>query len=98
MRIDQMASSWKDEWFTLIFSMPLINLFASPFVDLVMIGNYQQGMLADAASVALNNLDQAPDWYVFIVIMMVCLSYGYRKGLDQILGLVNKFKNKKESK
>ncbi|AOQ26821.1 hypothetical protein [Vibrio phage S4-7] len=91
-RIKQMELSWKDEWFTLLFSIPLVNLFISPFVDLIMIGEYQEGMLASAANTALQNLDSAPTWYVFIIVVMVMLSYGYRKGIDQILGIWSKFR------
>lgn len=93
-RVEQMKNSWKDEWFTFLFSIPLVGLFLSPFFDLLLIGQYEAGMLGEAANTALANLDSAPSWYVIIVITMVMLSYGYRKGIDKILSVMNFGKNK----
>ena len=92
-RIKMMNSSWRDEWFTLLFSIPLLNLFISPFVDIVMVAEYREGMLAEAASEALTNLDNAPLWYIVIVLIMFCLSFGYEKGIDKILDVMNTKKN-----
>ena len=93
-RVRQMEKSWKDEFWLIVFSIPLLNMFISPFIDLVMIGEYKQGMLSDAASLALNNLDTAPTWYIVVILMMTFLSWGYRKGLDQVLSLLSLGKNK----
>ena len=93
-RVKQMDKSWKDEWWLVIFSIPLVNMFLSPFVDLMMLGTYQEGMLASAASEALKNLDTAPTWYIVVILMMTFLSWGYRKGLDQVMGLFNFKKGK----
>ena len=87
-RVRQMDKSWKDEWWLLVFSIPLLNMFLSPFLDLYMVGVYKEGMLAVAASEALQNLDTAPTWYIVVILMMTFLSWGYRKGLDQVLGLL----------
>ena len=86
-RVNQMRYSWKDEFWLIVFSIPLLNMFLSPFVDLMMLPTYEKGMLANAASEALSNLDNAPDWYVVIIFIMCCLSWGYRKGIDQLLGI-----------
>ncbi len=88
-RVRQMDKSWKDEWWLIIFSIPLVNMFLSPFVDLVMVGAYKEGMLAQAASEALKNLDTAPTWYIVVILMMTFLSWGYRKGLDQVMSMFN---------
>ncbi|BAV80890.1 hypothetical protein [Vibrio phage RYC] len=93
-RIRQMDRSWKDEWWLILFSIPLVNMFISPFVDLYMAGKYETGMLANAASQALQNLDNAPTWYIVTILMMVFLSWGYRQGLDKVLGLFNFSKGK----
>lgn len=80
---DARKGSWGDEWFIIIFSFPLINLFISPFVDLYMEdGAYQKGQLADAAYKSLQSLDTAPDWYITILLIMVAASFGYRKLAD----------------
>ena len=89
-RVKQMAKSFKDEWFMILFSIPLINMFISPFVDLFFLDSYQDGMLATAASEALQNLDKAPMWYTAIIIMMTCLSWGYRRGIDGILNIITR--------
>lgn len=91
--ITQMQTSWKDEWFLILFSLPLIAMFLSPFIDLIMTADeYKDGMLGQAAMEALRNLDAAPDWYVYIVTVMVMVSYGYRKGIDKLFSLFKKGK------
>ncbi len=87
-RVKQMSTSWKDEWFLILFSIPLVNLFISPFVDLLYVDTYKQGMLATAATEALNNLDSAPLWFIIVILTMLFLSWGYRKGLDRVIDLV----------
>lgn len=89
MRVRQMEHSWKDEWWLFIYSIPLLNMFVSPFVDLIMIGTYKQGMLAEAAAESLANLSAAPSWYILIIIVMTFLSWGYRKGIDQVLSILS---------
>lgn len=86
--IRQMETSWKDEWFLILFSTPLVAMFLSPFIDIYMIeGEYKDGMLGRAAMEALHNLDAAPDWYVYLVTVIVLVSYGYRKGIDKMFSL-----------
>ncbi|UUW39751.1 putative TMhelix containing protein II [Vibrio phage VPMCC14] len=91
--IRQMETSWKDEWFLILFSLPLIAMFLSPFIDLFFIeGGYREGILGEAAMVALKNLDACPDWYTYIVTVMVMVSYGYRKGIDKLFSLMKRGK------
>ncbi|AUR83467.1 TMhelix containing protein [Vibrio phage 1.034.X._10N.261.46.B7] len=75
----QMAGSWKDEYLLILFSLPLIGMFTSPFIDLIMADTYHNGDLLTASTQALHNLEGAPDWYINIVVMMVAVSFGYRK-------------------
>lgn len=91
-RIKMMKSSWMDEVTYFLFYLPLLNMFISPFVDLVMIGEYKQGMLAEAASLALTNLNNSPSWYIVMVVILACLSVGYSKGIEKILNTMNVFK------
>jgi hypothetical protein len=74
----QMASSLKDEWWTFWLSLPLIGIFISPFIDLIMIGEYTQGMIMSAALKGLNGLEQAPVWYTYLVGISVSASFGIR--------------------
>lgn len=91
--IVQMQRSFKDEWFLILFSLPLIALFISPFLDLFLtFSDYKEGMLSQAAMQSLKNLDSAPDWYTYIITVMCMVSFGYRKGIDKLYSL---FKNKK---
>jgi len=91
-RVRQMSTSYKDEWFMFLFSIPLVNMFISPFVDLMYMTEYKDNMLADAAAEALQNLDSAPVWYIVIILTMVFLSWGYRRGLDTVVDLIIKRK------
>ena len=91
-RVRQMSTSYKDEWFMFLFSIPLVNMFISPFVDLMYMTEYRDNMLADAAAEALQNLDSAPTWYIIIILTMVFLSWGYRRGLDTVVDLIVKRK------
>ena len=75
-----------------LFSIPLVNMFISPFVDLMYMTEYKDNMLADAAAEALQNLDSAPIWYIVIILTMVFLSWGYRRGLDTVVDLIVKRK------
>ena len=59
------GESWKDEWFTLLFSIPLVLAFipsAVPFVE--------QGFKV---------LDMMPDWYKQALAVLVAASVGYQK-------------------
>lgn len=83
-----MKDSWKDEWFTIIFSIPLVSTMISPFVDLVVMlytgGSYVDGQLLTAGLEALAGLDLAPTWYTTLLGVMVGASFGVKsitKGL-----------------
>lgn len=89
--VGQMAKSFKDEYLMFIFTLPLIAIFISPFVDLVMLGNYTQGCLQTAAMTGLKGLAETPDWYTYLIGLMVGASYGV-KGVGQV---VNKLKSTK---
>lgn len=91
-RVEQMSKSWKDEVSMFIFYIPLFTMFLSPFVDLIMLGEYSRGMLALAAESALTNLDNAPSWYTFVVVVITMLNFGYEKGIDKFFQLISRIK------
>lgn len=80
---DARKGSWADEWFIILWSIPLIPLFISPFVDIYMSTEpYREGQLMEASYKALEGLDKAPDYYVTVLLIMVAASFGYRKLAD----------------
>ena len=62
---DASASSWKDEWLTLIFSAPLILSFC---------GDWGRTIVADGFSA----LATMPDWYQYTLGVIVAASFGVR--------------------
>jgi len=59
------GESWKDEWFTLLFSIPLVLAFVPAAVPYV-----EQGFRV---------LDLMPDWYKQALAVLVAASVGYQK-------------------
>lgn len=58
------GTSWKDEWFTLLFSIPLVMAFVPEMVHIVKSG--------------FEVLDQMPDWYKGFLGAAVAASFGIR--------------------
>ena len=57
-------TSWKDEWFFILFSIPLVMCFIPPMVTYV-----EQGFIA---------LEMMPDWYQYMLSAMVAASFGVK--------------------
>jgi len=62
---DASASSWKDEWLTLIFSAPLILSFC---------GDWGRQIVDDGFAA----LSTMPDWYQYTLGVIVAASFGVR--------------------
>lgn len=62
--------SWKDEWLTVVFTLPLL---------LLMFGEY------DRVSDFFFILDSAPDWYQYLLGTIVAASFGFR-GAAKFMG------------
>ena len=62
--------SWKDEWLTVIFTLPLL---------LLMFGEYER------VSDFFHILDSAPDWYQYLLGTIVAASFGFR-GAAKFMG------------
>ena len=75
------ATSWKDEWFTLLLSAPVVALMwgisMNDVAILVRIG------------IAFSELNMLPDWYQYLLFMAVSASFGIR-GADKLLALKGK--------
>lgn len=66
------GKSWKDEWFTILLSFPLVGAF---FPSLV--GHIQEGFKV---------LDGMPEWYKAMLFLAVGASFGYRGIMDYMKG------------
>lgn len=69
--IDQMAFTWKDEYLTLIFTLPAILVFIP-------------GM-ADHVGYGFDVLSRLPNWYQYMLILVAASGLGLRKFIDALL-------------
>lgn len=69
------ATSWKDEWFVILLSIPAIMAFIPGLAPYVGLG--------------FDELAKAPDWYLGAFGIAVAASFGFRKFGDKMLGKVN---------
>ena len=61
------GQSWKDEWLTILFSVPLILVFFPPLVDDVQAG--------------FHALETMPSWYQYTLSIIVAASFGVRSAI-----------------
>jgi hypothetical protein len=59
-----MKHSWKDEWFTILFSLPLVGAFVPSWQAIILDG--------------FNTLQQTPEWYIMLVTGIVAATFGLR--------------------
>jgi hypothetical protein len=78
---DASSSSWKDEWFTVILSIPLILIGYAVTVDDVTI--------IDRVKAGFQALEELPEFYQYLLFMAVSASFGI-KGADKIMALRKK--------
>ena len=64
------GQSWKDEWLTLLFSIPMILVFFPGLVD-----DVHAGFVA---------LEVMPDWYQYTLSVIVAASFGVRSAVGII--------------
>lgn len=64
VQAENSANSWKDEWLTLLVSIPLIMAFIPDMVEYV-----------DAGFAVLGRM---PEWYQILVSLVFAASFGYR--------------------
>lgn len=62
--IKNTGTSWKDEWLTILFSIPLIMAFI-PGMEGIVERGFEQ-------------LDKAPEWYKYSLGIIVAASFGFR--------------------
>jgi len=65
-----MGDSWRDEWFTVILSIPLLIVFISIFANKPeWITKLKEGFMA---------LDELPDWYIWALMAAIASSFGLK--------------------
>jgi hypothetical protein len=75
---DASSSSWKDEWFTILLSLPLLLIgYAVTVDDVTIIDRVKEGFQA---------LEELPDFYQYLLFIAVSASFGI-KGADKLMGL-----------
>jgi hypothetical protein len=78
---DASANSWKDEWFTILLSLPLLSVAYSVVVaDSTIVARVKEGFEA---------LNLLPDWYQYMLFLAVSASFGI-KGADKIMSMRKK--------
>ena len=75
---DASASSWKDEFWTIVLAVPLFCLGYSVVVD--------DPGIVDRVRSSFNTLDTLPDWYQYLLFLAVSASFGIR-GADKLMKL-----------
>ena len=75
------ATSWKDEWFTVLLSGPIVAIVWG-------IGMNDMDII-QRIGIAFMELDKLPDWYQYLLYVAVTASFGIR-GADKIMALRGK--------
>ncbi len=65
-----MQNSWRDEWFTVILSIPLLIVFGAIFF-----GKYEW---IDKLKEGFTTLDSLPDWYIWALMAAIASSFGLK--------------------
>ena len=78
---DATKDSWKDEWFSILLSLPIIGVAYSVIMnDPSIIARVNEGFEA---------LNQLPEWYQYLLFIAVSASFGL-KSADKIMGMRKK--------
>lgn len=83
--------SWKDEWWTIIISLPLVQLMMAPVIELIMLDTpYNQGDWTNAVMSGLEALNSVPDWHIYIATASALYSFGIKPTVKSVTNLVSK--------
>ena len=63
-------SSWKDEWLTIIFTVPMVVVFYGAIAD--------DPAIISRITLAVQTITELPEWYVHIMYGIVAASFGLR--------------------
>ena len=70
--------SWKDEWFSILLSLPLIGVAYSVVMD--------DPRIIDRVNEGFAALNQLPEWYQYLLFIAVSASFGL-KSADKIMSM-----------
>jgi len=76
------ADSWKDEWFTVIISVPIVTVWIGVMFDIP--------FLLDRARDAFELMADMPEWYWGLLIIAFSASFGIKPAIKGIADLVKK--------
>ena len=65
-----MDNSWRDEWFTIILSLPLLIVFGSVF--------FNKPEWITKLKEGFETLNQLPDWYIYALLAAIASSFGMK--------------------
>jgi hypothetical protein len=74
-------TSWKDEWFTVLLSTPIVSIIFG------VVMNDQE--IIERVGLAFEQLNSLPEWYQYLLFVAVFASFGIR-GADKISTLLQK--------
>jgi len=75
---DATKGSWKDEWFSILLSLPLLGVAYSVIID-------DPGIIA-RVNEGFAALNQLPEWYQYLLFIAVSASFGL-KSADKIMNM-----------
>lgn len=73
------GSSWKDEWFTVMISVPIITLWCGVMFD--------SQELIERSQEAFNMMATLPEWYWYLLGIAFSASFGLKPAVKGISGL-----------
>jgi len=74
-------SSWKDEWFTVLLSMPIVAIIYGVIMN--------DTTVINRVGLAFEQLNALPEWYQYLLFLAVLASFGI-KGAGKISTLLQK--------
>ncbi len=78
---DATNQSWKDEWFTILLSLPILAIIYGVVMN--------DPDIIDRVGLAFSQLNALPEWYQYLLYLAVFASFGIR-GADKISQLLTK--------
>lgn len=77
--ISQADNSLKDEFWTTVFGLPVIQIQTAPVFDLLISKeDYVPGQWTEAVIQGVNGLSALPEWYIYLVGVSALFSFGIK--------------------
>lgn len=75
------ATSWKDEWWTIVLSIPLLAVGAAVVLD--------DMTIVERVHLAFETLNTLPEWYQYLLFIAISASFGI-KGVNNLMEMRKK--------